>query len=324
MNDYGISLRRYRQNRAVRDMFATVSLNASNLIQPYFVYQGLDLSVPLPSIEGQKKHNLESLKKEVAKGLDNGVANILLFFIPSSKGVCDFDYSFGASVLKGLRNEFGDSITIFTDTCLCSHTESGHCGILENGEINNEKSVDELMKQALTYAEAGADCISPSDMMDNRILGIRRALDEAGFSKTMIMSYSTKFSSNFYGPFRDAAESTPSSGDRKSYQIDFRNESDAMLSSIRDMEQGADILMVKPAGAYLDIINKIKSHEQMGKLPLAAYQVSGEYQSLHIMAEQGLLDFNAAYLETLYAIRRSGAELIITYGANNFKTIAER
>ncbi len=321
MSDYGLNLRRYRQSKAVRDMFSTVNLSPSNLIQPYFVYQGLEVSVLLPSIAGQKKHNLESLVKEVHAGLSNGITSILLFFIPNTKGECDFDYTFGASILEGLRKEFGDSITIFTDTCLCSHTKSGHCGILENGAINNERSVHELMKQALAYAKAGADCISPSDMMDNRILGIRRALDEAGFEKTMIMSYSTKFSSNFYGPFRDAADSTPSSGDRKSYQIDFRNESDAMLSSLRDMEQGADILMVKPAGAYLDIINKIKSHEQMGKLPLAAYQVSGEYQSLHIMAEQGLLDFNAAYLETLYAIRRSGAELIITYGANNFKSM---
>ncbi|MCK5884364.1 MAG: porphobilinogen synthase [Bacteriovoracaceae bacterium] len=324
MSDYNLNLRRYRQTKAVRDMFATVEISASNLIQPYFVYQDLSESIPLPSIAGQNKHNLESLLKEVSLGLRNGVTSILLFFIPSSKGSCDFDYNFGSSVLKGLRAEFGDEITIFTDTCLCSHTESGHCGILENGEINNDKSVRELMKQAVAYASAGADCISPSDMMDNRIRGIRRALDEAGLSKTMIMSYSTKFSSNFYGPFRDAAESTPSSGDRKSYQIDFRNESDAMLSSLRDMEQGADILMVKPAGAYLDIINKIKSHQQMGKLPLAAYQVSGEYQALHIMAEQGLLDFDAAYLETLYAIRRSGAELIITYGANKFNQIIKR
>lgn len=319
---YKMNLRRYRQNQSVRDTFSTVNLSSKNLIQPYFVYEDLAEREELPSIAGQYKHNLESLKKEVAYGLTQGVSSVLLFFIPKSKQKCNFDHDFDCSVISGLKEEFGDRITIFTDMCLCSQTDTGHCGIVEEGRVVNHKSVLELVKKSVAHARAGSDCISPSDMMDDRILAIREALDENGFDQTMIMSYSTKFSSSFYGPFRDAAESTPDSGDRKSYQIDYRNESDAMLASLRDMEQGADILMVKPAGAYLDILYRIKHHEVMKDYPLAAYQVSGEYQSLHMMEQNNLINFNDALLESLYAIRRSGADLIITYGANNYKKIA--
>lgn len=318
---YQMNLRRYRQTENVRKLFRNVHIQESSLIQPYFVYEKLEKCAELESIHGQKMHNVDSLIKEINYGITQGITNILLFFIPSSKSVDNFDYSFDLEVLKTLKKEFGNKVVIFTDLCLCSQTVSGHCGILEGDVIVNDKTVEILADKALAHAKAGSDCISPSDMMDNRILAIREILDENGYDHTMIMSYSTKFSSNFYGPFRDAADSAPSKGDRRSYQIDYRNTHDSMLASLRDMDQGADILMVKPAAAYLDVISKIKGHEEMKDYPLAAYQVSGEYQGLYVMAQAGLLDFKKGLLESLYAIKRSGADIIITYAANEFRKL---
>ncbi len=316
-----MNLRRYRKNAATRDIFSTVEITTKNLIQPYFVYEGLKEQEELTAITGQKKNTIDSLKKEIAIGLKQGISHVLLFIIPQSKHEHTFSYDFDSKVLSSLNEEFGDSILLSADMCLCSQTKSGHCGILSDGIIDNDASVKVIADKSLIYAQAGADCISPSDMMDNRILAIRKILDSNKLDSTMIMSYSTKFSSNFYGPFRDAADSTPTSGDRKSYQIDFRNEFDAIRSSIRDMEQGADILMVKPAGAYLDTIYKIKTHERLRDYPLAAYQVSGEFQALQVMAQNGLIDYEKGLLETLYAIKRAGADLIITYAANKFREI---
>lgn len=306
-------------------MFSTVDLRSNQLIQPYFVYEDLQESQELSSIFGQKKHTLESLKQEIELGLKAGVTTPLLFFIPKNKQVDNFSYQFDTKVLSEVKKTFADDITLMTDMCLCSQTESGHCAVFDqNDKIDNHATVMELVKKSIAYAQAGSDAICPSDMMDNRIGAIRTSLNKEGCEETLVMSYSTKFSSNLYGPFREAAESAPSKGNRKSYQIDYRNESDAIRSSLRDMEQGADILMVKPAGFYLDIISRIKNHPQMNHMPLAAYQVSGEYQSLYLMSQHKLISFDDGYLESLYAIKRSGADMIITYGANKFNSIMGR
>lgn len=320
-----MDLRRNRLNSTIRHVLADVELSPRQMIQPYFVYQGLQSPMPLTSIYGQMKHNVESLKLSIKEGLNQGVRSVLLFFIPDKKSNCGFDHSFDASVLEELKRTFGDEIFLITDMCLCSQTSSGHCGILDdNGIVDNARSVAELVAKSLVHARAGSDCIAPSDMMDGRIGAIRQALNHAGMDHKLVMSYSSKFSSNLYGPFREAAESAPSKGDRKSYQIDYRNAGDAIRASLRDAKEGADFLMVKPAGTYLDILYRLKHDPELMHLPLAAYQVSGEYQSIALMAEKGLVDFEKALLESLYAIRRSGADLIITYAANQVKKLLEK
>lgn len=325
MTSYKMNLRRNRKSHALRELLKTVEVHPTNLIQPYFIYESLSAPQDLASIRGQKKHTKDSVLAEIERGLKNGVNTVLLFFIPEKKASSSWDYSFDVSVLKAIKERFGAKINLLCDMCICSQTESGHCGIvLKDGTIDNEKSVSVLVEKSVVYAKAGADAICPSDMMDSRVAAIREGLDLEGLDATLIMSYSTKFASHMYGPFRDAAESTPESGDRKSYQIDFRNENDAISSSLRDVDEGADILMVKPAGFYLDMLYRIKTHPQMSSLPLAAYQVSGEYQSLHVMADNNLIDFKNGYYESLVAIKRSGADLIITYGANDFNEIMSR
>ncbi|MBF0360017.1 MAG: porphobilinogen synthase [Oligoflexia bacterium] len=317
-----LTLRRGRRNKKIRDLLSTTFIPTSSLIQPYFIYQGLKNSEELGSIAGQKKHTLHSVIKEIEYALTKKVSSFLLFIVPeqskkiASSNISDFHFDFDAETIRQIKNTFKDDIVLFTDLCLCSNTADGHCQVAND----NDLTVKILSKKALIYASAGADVISPSDMMDGRIKSIRNNLDLNGYNDRSIMSYSSKFSSNFYGPFRAAAESTPSHGDRKSYQLDPRNVGDAVRSSLRDIEEGADILMVKPATLYLDIIYRIKNHQVSKDFPLAAYQVSGEYQSLHLMAKENLLNFDDAYLESLYSIRRAGADLIITYGATNGAT----
>lgn len=312
---YPLTLRRQRQSSAIRNLLADVHLKSSMLVQPYFIYQGLKSSEALPAIFGQLKNTPETLLKEIEKGLENKIQSVLTFHVPQEKKAKDFNYDFDLEIISGVKKRFGHDVVLMTDLCLCSHTLDGHCGFTTpQGDIDNHSSVQELANKALLFAQAGADVISPSDMMDSRIGAIREKLNQGGQEKTLIMSYSSKFSSQFYGPFREAAHSAPSFGDRKSYQIDPRNLKDALASSARDASEGADILMVKPALAYLDILAKVK--ESYSHLPLAAYQVSGEYQGLKLMSDHGLLSFEQALLETLYSIRRAGADIIITYGAN--------
>jgi len=312
---YPLNLRRSRQNLSIRNLLADVQLSSSQLIQPYFVYQGLNESEELKALSGQRQHTADSLLKEIEVGLENKINSVLLFIIPNKKSFHDFDYSFDTNIIENVKRNFGHDLVLMTDICLCSHTQDGHCGFTnKQGEILNDPSVKELARKSLQFAQAGVDVLAPSDMMDSRIAAIRNILNQNQLEKTLIMSYSSKFSSHFYGPFREAAQSTPSFGDRKTYQIDPRNLKDALHSSDRDALEGADILMVKPALAYLDIISKVKSKHS--HLPLAAYQVSGEYQGLKLMAEHGLLDFDLALKETFYSIKRAGADLIITYGAN--------
>ncbi len=322
---FPMTYRRLRRNTALRRLVADTHIRPEQLIQPYFIYEGIKEAAPLENFFGQYKHTPDSLCRTIEQGLEKQCTSALLFFVPQNKAASHFNYDFDTKVLEQVKRQFGDNLNLFVDVCLCSNTDTGHCGFLGgNGAIDNHSSVQELANKALAYAQAGADAVCPSDMMDDRIAAIRQSLDEHGQSEKMILSYCTKFSSSFYGPFRDAAKSAPSLGNRKSYQIDPANSKDALRCALRDAEQGADILMVKPGLAYLDIIHRIKTHPDLSTLPLCAYQVSGEYQSLYVAAENGLFNFEDALLETLIALRRAGADMIISYAANRFQELAER
>lgn len=322
--NYPMNFRRQRQTEALRRLFSEVSLTSKNLVQPYFVYEELKKPEPLTSLSGQTKHTGDSLVKEVETLLKNKVSSVMLFFVPTQKAEKNFSYDFDTKTIHRLKETFGPDLNLFTDMCLCSNTVSGHCGICtDKGIIDNNSSVKELAHKSLQYAQAGSDAICPSDMMDHRVKAIRETLNANNLHQTLIMSYSTKFSSNFYGPFREAAKSAFQFGNRKTYQLDYRHTSDAIRCSLRDAEEGADSLMVKPATLYLDIIKEIKTNPQTAHLPLAAYHVSGEYQSLHLMEKAGIMSFKEGYLETLTAIRRAGADIIITYGAKDFRDFYE-
>jgi porphobilinogen synthase len=256
----------------------------------------------------------------VERDLKNGVKSFLLFGVPATKSDTHFTHDFTSSQIAALKSAFGPEIFIAVDVCLCSHTSHGHCGILNDSmdHVLNHESVEALAATALAYAKAGADCVAPSDMMDHRIYAIREALDENGLNDTLIMSYSAKFHSGFYGPFRVAADSAPKGEvkikDRGTYQIDPANPADAYRCSIRDLEEGADILMVKPGLPYLDVISNLTSQIP---LPWAVYEVSGEFAAIELMAEKGLVDAKRAHLESWTAFFRAGAQMVITYGARS-------
>jgi len=242
----------------------------------------------------------------------------LLFPVPSTKKDSGFDHQSTRETIFQIRNQFGNSLCLWIDTCLCSYTTHGHCAVLDEKGIKLDETLNELARSAVAFAEAGADGISPSDMMDGRVGRIRTALDENGFNLVPVMSYSTKFASNFYGPFRNAADSAPQFGDRRHYQLDVRNRSGAIAASVRCAEEGADLLMVKPGLTSLDLIRPI--HERTG-LQCGAYQVSGEFGGLSVLADQGLIKFEEALLETWHVFKRAGAQYIITYGARYAKSL---
>lgn len=319
MENYQQNLRKFRQTPAIRDLFKTTHLSVQNFIVPHFIYDELKAPKENTSLPGVMAHCLDSILGSLDLHLEKGLKNHLIFPVPKTKKESHFDYSFDVQLIENIKKRFGNDIVLLSDLCLCSQTLSGHCGILnENGIIDNDKSVKVLQEKSLIFAKAGVDIISPSDMMDDRILAIRNVLNENSMRDKLIMSYSTKFSSSLYGPFRTMAQSTPKSGDRKSYQIDYCNQHDAISSSLRDKAQGADILMVKPAGNYLDIIYQLKHHPKLENTPLCAYQVSGEFAALHLLEKSGFGDFNKLLDESLIAIKRAGADLIITYGALNW------
>ena len=290
-------------------------------IQPLFV----DASVEAPRyVDGLNEVRVDStvsVIETIAADLEAGITKFLLFPVPAKKSVKNFDYSFAVAVIKNIRTHFGDRVWVAADLCLCSYTENGHCGILnEKGtKLLNNPTVAELAKYATLLADAGANCIAPSDMMDGRIGAIRAQLDVLGYDDVSIMSYAAKFSSQFYGPFRDACHSAPSAGglkNRKTYQIDAANLNDAVASALRDEKEGADILMVKPAALYTDVIKTLK---QQTLKPVAAYHVSGEYAAVEMLAEKGMADRSAVHLEVWTAMVRSGADIIISYAARNAK-----
>jgi porphobilinogen synthase len=305
-------LMRLRSSPHLRDLCAETEFNRAQLIQPFFVVEGLAQEEPIAGLRGNVRHNVTSALKQIEKDLADGVTQFLLFPVPAEKQEGNFTHQSTRETISEIRRQFGHSLCLWVDTCLCSYTTHGHCAVMTQKGIDLSATLDELANSAVAFAEAGADGISPSDMMDGRVARIRAALDERGFDLVPIMSYSTKFASNFYGPFRNAADSAPQFGDRRHYQLDVRNRTDAINSSMRCAEEGADLLMVKPGMTSLDLIRPIN---QQTNRQVGAYQVSGEYAGLALLAEQELIKFDEALLETWHVFKRAGAQYIITYGA---------
>lgn len=313
-----MNLRRLRQNRHLLDLTASVTLTPKKFIQPLFVAEGLREKQAVPGLSHVFQETPASLLKQVEQDLEQGISKFLLFGVPGQKSEQNFDVSFTSNQIHALKKTFGTDIWLATDVCLCSHSVHGHCGVLhvDGAHIDNGASVQELAQVALDYAQAGADCVAPSDMMDSRVQGIRTLLQENGLERTVLMSYSSKFSSSFYGPFRVAADSTPRSHalkDRTSYQLSPYNYADALRSSLRDRDEGADILMVKPGMPYLDVLYRLS--QEMPDMPWAAYEVSGEYAAVEALGEKGLMNPQLAHLEAWTAFFRAGASMLISYGA---------
>jgi porphobilinogen synthase len=308
-------MRRLRRTKALRELVRETELSPAHLVQPLFVVAGEELREEVPSMPGVERLSISELVGEAGEISDSGVAAVLLFGIPADKdesgsGAYD-DEGVVQMAVRGLK-EAHPQLLVITDVCLCEYTSHGHCGFVRDGEVDNDITVELLAKTAISHADAGADAVAPSDMMDGRIGVIRHQLDEEGHPNTPIVAYSAKYASALYGPFRVAASSTPEFGDRRGYQMDPANAAEAVREAKLDLEEGADMVMVKPATPYLDVVRRVK---QETGAPLAAYHVSGEYAMLKAAAQNGWLDERAAVLETLTAIRRAGADVVITYYA---------
>ncbi len=315
--------RRLRANAHIRDLVAETTVSQHDLIQPIFVDETLSERQAVKNMSGVFSDTEGSVLKQIEADLTAGVTKFLLFPVPKDRFETVFRFDFAQNVVAKIKAEFGDALWLINDVCLCSYTTHGHCGVLntEGSKMLNAETVKILADYALGLAQAGADCIAPSDMTDGRIGAIRQILDKNCLETTSIMAYSSKFASNFYGPFRDVCKSSPTGTtlkNRKTYQIDYRNGSDALRSSIRDAQEGADFLMVKPALPYLDIITKL---HQKTDLPIIAYHVSGEYAAIDLLAQNDLIDKMAAHLEIWTACKRAGATGIITYAARSFGEI---
>jgi porphobilinogen synthase len=307
--------RRLRRTEAIRSLVRETRLTPDCFIYPLFVVEGSGVRREVPSMPGVFQLSVDQAVQEAAAAKSDGVPAVLLFGLPADKdaegsAAADPDAPVQTAV-RALKREVKDLVVI-TDVCLCEYTSHGHCGIVEGDDIVNDVTVMHLAQAALSHAVAGADIVAPSDMMDGRVAAIRRTLDERGFDQTAIMSYAAKYCSGFYGPFREAADSTPQFGDRRSHQLDPANVDEALREVEIDIEEGADMILVKPALPYLDVLSKVK--EQFG-LPTAAYQVSGEYSMMKAAAQNGWLDEPRVMFETLTSIRRAGADMIITYYA---------
>jgi porphobilinogen synthase len=312
-------LHRLRQNSFIRDFCAQNEFNTRQLIQPLFVVEGLSGREEIKGLRGNYRLGREALLKQIEADLKAEVRHFILFPVPLERKAKNFSHDFSTVVIQEIKKHFGKEFFLWVDTCLCACTEQGHCCVFnEKMQIDLAATLKELSYAALSFVQAGADGISPSDMMDGRVAAIRKTLDEKGFEMTPIMSYSSKFASHFYGPFRSAVKSTPQFGDRTNYQIDVRHRDDALAASRRCADEGADLLMVKPGMTSIDLIAPI--HEQTG-LAVGAYQVSGEFAALHFLAEEGLIDFEKALLETWRVFKRAGAQYIITYGARLAKNL---
>jgi len=307
--------RRLRRSETLRRMVRETELRASDLILPLFVEPGRGVRRPVGSMPGVFNLSLDTAIDEAKRARDLGIPALLLFGIPDSKDAIGStghaEDGIVPRALQALREAVPDMVLV-ADVCLCEYTDHGHCGILRDGDVDNDATVPLLAKASVAYAKAGADIVAPSDMMDGRVGAIRHALDETGLAATSIMSYAAKFASAFYGPFRDAAQSTPQSGDRRGYQMDPANGREAMRMVRRDLAEGADMVMVKPALAYLDVIRRVRDEVDV---PVAAYSVSGEYAMIEAAARNGWIDGPRAVMESLISIKRAGADLIITYHA---------
>lgn len=310
-----VRLRRTRQNEKLRGLVRETHLSIDQLIYPLFIAEGLSEPREISSMPGIMQWPLEYLGREAERIAKLGIPAVLLFGIPNEKDEVGSQaynaHGIIQQAIKRLKSETPD-ILVMTDVCLCEYTSHGHCGVIRNGNVQNDESLELLSLMALSHIEAGADLVAPSDMMDGRVGAIRRLLDEQGFSSTPIMAYSAKFASGFYGPFREAAGSAPQFGDRRAYQMDPANVREALREVDLDIAEGADIVMVKPALAYLDVIRQVRDHCD---LPLAAYNVSGEFAMIKAAAKNGWIDERRIVMEVLTGIRRAGADMIISYFA---------
>ena len=307
--------RRLRRSAAMRMLVTETHLCAGQLVAPLFICEGADVSEPIPAMPGQSRLSPDCAALEASALAAAGVRAVLLFGVPARKdahgsGAWDENGPVPAAI-RNIKREAPD-VSVWADVCLCEYTDHGHCGVVQSGEVDNDASLPLLAQAALVYARAGADVIAPSDMMDGRVAAIRHALDTAGFTDRAIVSYAVKYASAFYGPFREAAGSTPLHGDRRGYQMDPPNLREALREASADVDEGADMVMVKPGLPYLDVIRAVRD---VVDVPVVAYQVSGEYAMLHAAAERGWVDLDRAMLETAISLRRAGADILITYFA---------
>lgn len=308
-------MRRLRVNEAVRSLVRETSIQKTDLVYPVFIIEGENIKNPIDSMPGIYQYSIDCFDEELDRIVKSGISAILIFGIPSHKDEVGSEaYNDNGVTQRAIRyiKKKAPELLVIADVCLCEYTSHGHCGLISDGKVLNDETLPLLSKMALSMAKAGADIIAPSDMMDGRVKEIRKALDENGFKSTLIMSYSAKYASAYYGPFRDAAQSAPAFGDRKSYQMDPGNLKEAMRECEDDIEEGADIIMVKPALAYLDVIREASNNFNY---PIAAYNVSGEYSMVKAAANNGWIDEKKIVMENLIGIKRAGAKIIITYHA---------
>jgi porphobilinogen synthase len=308
-------LRRLRRTKPLRELVSETELTAEHLVQPLFVTAGEGVREPIEAMPGIERLSISELVAEAGDLRAAGIGAVILFGIPASKdeaGSGAYDSEGVVQMAVRALKEAHPELVVITDVCLCEYTSHGHCGFVRDGEVDNDVTLELLAKTAISHAEAGADAVAPSDMMDGRVAAIRHQLDEEGHPSVPIIAYSAKYASAFFGPFREAAESTPAFGDRRGYQMNPENALEAVREAKLDLDEGADMVMVKPAVPYLDVIRRIK--DATGA-PVAAYHVSGEYSMLKAAGERGWIDERAAALETLVGIRRAGADAIVTYFA---------
>ena len=309
--------RRLRRNERLRSLVRETALSADHLIYPLFVGPGKDSAQPVASMPGVAQLSIDRAVKECEEVNALGIPAVILFGIPERKdSVGSEAYVDGGVVQRAIRaiKERAPELLVITDVCLCEYTDHGHCGVIKDGDVDNDRTVELLVKEALSHAQSGADIVAPSDMMDGRVGAIRKALDQNGFEQIAIMAYAAKYASGFYAPFRDAAESTPQFGDRRSYQMDPANADEALREVEMDIREGADIIMVKPAMTYLDIVYRVK---QKFGYPVAAYNVSGEYSMIKAAAKNGWIEERRIVLELMLSIKRAGADMILTYFAKD-------
>ena len=316
--------RRLRANETIRRMVRETTLSPDNFIYPMFVTHGKGVKKEISSMPGNYQQSIDNLVKDCEEVHGLGIPAVILFGIPEHKDDLGTEaYSDEGIVqhaIKAIKNKLPE-LMVITDVCMCEYTSHGHCGVIKNGMVQNDATLELLAKEALSHAKAGADMVAPSDMMDGRVGAIREALDDSGFENTPIMAYAAKYASGFYGPFREAAESTPQFGDRRSYQMDPSNGREALREVELDIEEGADIVMVKPALSYLDIISQVKQEFNM---PVAAYNVSGEYSMVKAAAKLGWIDGERVMMEILTSIKRAGADMILTYHAKEAAKLLKR
>ncbi|WP_252254199.1 porphobilinogen synthase [Clostridium sp. ZBS12] len=316
--------RRLRATSAIREMIREITLNTKDFIYPIFVVEGENIKREISSLPDNYHYSIDRLHEVIAEVEKANIAGVLLFGIPEHKDACGSEsYNDNGIVQQAVRKikELNKELLVITDVCMCEYTSHGHCGIIHESDVDNDETLEYLGKIAVSHAKAGADMVAPSDMMDGRIGFMRKALDDNGFKKVSIMSYSAKYCSAFYGPFREAAGSAPEFGNRKTYQMDPANRLEALRETEKDIEEGCDIIMVKPALPYLDVIRECRQNFNM---PLAAYNVSGEYAMVKAAGKQGLIDEERIIMEILTSIKRAGADIIITYHALEAAKILNR